>query len=647
MIFVRSLLGLGRIPSDRTSASKWLARHNIPTFRLPVNGGEAEAVELAQLPSDVRLAYLRREIEELYLDPGTYDDAAHDDFWQASPSRRERAERKAAVARLLVALGLRVPWTERLALVHERFGVEGHSKPRLKAILRAVRGVDPINFAPALLDKYQGAERSAEISRDAWRFFLTTIRDAGPDFPLKQAWRDTRDVAAKTGWAWPSPSTVYRRWQELPEAQRLAARIGRAEAVKRLAIPATRDKTTIGPLEWVSLDGRTKDFWTDFGDGRAMRATFLALVDVASNYVLDWELATSENAAATVRLIKRTCGKYGTFDRLYTDNGAAFAGHLVAGGNVFRFRNGGKKPEGVQPPGICQIMGIQLHFATPGNGQAKIAERTFATLSRVIDDRPEFKGAHAGHKPGASPGADVKPIPLETALRVIEREVRRHNSEQGRRSHGARGRSYEQAFREGLADRVTRRPTARQLYLAGLIYTPVAVDRFGQVRRNGWAYGGPSTQEKLLPYHGTGKRILLGRDPDDFSTPALAFDENGHLICEGIEPVKAGAYGSVDGIRDAARNRKAAREAVAAGEAENDRMKRKDFERALAALDGPDPEPFEGAKDVVKGQFNSPIKATLKPPKPKRQAKPKSVLTEELMAELDRVNGIERSRYGR
>lgn len=640
MIFAKSLLGLGGVPSDRTSASKWLARHGVRTFRVPVNGGEAEAVELMQLPGDVRLAYLRREIEELHLDPGTFDDAAHDEFWQASPSRRERAERKAAVARLLVALGSRVPWTERLALVHEQFGAEGHSKPRLKAILSAVRGVDPINFAPALLDKYQGAERSAEIGRDAWRFFLTTIRDAGPDFPLKQAWRDTRDIAAKSGWAWPSYPTVFRRWQELPEAQRLAARIGRAEAVKRLAIPAARDKTSIGPLEWVSLDGRTKDFWVDFGDGRAVRATFLALVDVASNHVLDWELATSENAAATVRLIKRTCEKYGIFDRLYTDNGAAFSGHLVAGGHVFRFRNGGTTPEGVQPPGICQIMGISLHFATPTNGQAKIAERTFATLSRVIDDRPEFKGAHAGHKPGASPGADVKPVPLETALRVIEREARRHNSEPGRRSQGARGRSYEQAFREGLADRVTRKPTARQLYLAGLVYHSVAVDKKGQVRRNGWAYGGPSTQEELLRFHGDGQRILLGRDPDDFSAPALAFDENWKLICEGIEPVKAGAYGNVDGIRDAARNRKAASKAAAAGEAANDYLNREAFEAALAALDGPDPEPFEGAKDVVKGQFGGPLQ-------PKRKARPKSVLTDEVIAEFDRVNGIDWSRYGR
>lgn len=213
-----------------------------------------------------------------------------------------------------------------------------------------------------------------------------------------------------------------------------------------------------------------------------------------------------------------------------------------------------------------------MHFALPGNGQAKIAERTFATLSRVIDDRPEFKGAHAGHAPGASPGAKVRPVPVQVAMDVVKREVLRHNRETGRRAQGAQGRSYEQVFRDGLAIRVMRKPMARQLYLSGLIYSPIAVDRFGMVKKHGWIYGSPQTQDVLLRFHGKGQRILLGRDPDDFSAPAIAFDDNGDLICEGIEPVQVGAYGSVDGIRTAARNGKAARAtpALVSGD-ENDR----------------------------------------------------------------------------
>ncbi len=279
-------------------------------------------------------------------------------------------------------------------------------------------------------------------------------------------------------------------------------RYGRDVAHKRLSQPALRDKTTIRALDYVSLDGRTLDFWTVMSDGRAVRLTMLALVDVASNMVLGYELAWSENAVDTVRLIRRTCETYGIFDQLYTDNGSAFAGHLVAGGAMHRFRNSGSKVAGIKPVGICHHLGIKVRFALPGNAQAKIAERCFASLSRVIDDRPEFRLAHAGHNPGAAPDSKVQPVPFDVVQVVIRREVERYNREAGRRSHGAAGRSYRQVFEDGLAARIVRRPSARQLYLASLIYKPVSVDRYGQVTVDKWVYGSPGTQAELLPYHG-------------------------------------------------------------------------------------------------------------------------------------------------
>ena len=94
----------------------------------------------------------------------------------------------------------------------------------------------------------------------------------------------------------------------------VAARHGREATVKRITIPTVRDKTSISPLEWVSLDGRTQDFWVEFGDGRAVRPVMMVLIYVASNMVLGWELAETENAAGTVRVIKRVCETYGIFD---------------------------------------------------------------------------------------------------------------------------------------------------------------------------------------------------------------------------------------------------------------------------------------------------------------------------------------------
>lgn len=615
---ISQLLKAGRIPSTRKGAIQWFRREGIPL----VETKAGFAVEISLLGDAERIAFLERQADDLSLELGSYDETAHEQYMQATASRRERAEKKAEIARYLVSLGDDLVWREREALVQERFGKKGNSDQRLKALLKRVEGIDPINFAPALLDSYDKGHRPRSvITPEAWRFFMTTITKAAPDFPLAQAHRDTRDAGKKKGWTVPSYPTFHRRWSDLPFVEQQLARYGRDETLKGLTIPARRDKTTILPLQWVSLDGRTQDYWVDFGDGRPVRPVMLALIDVASNIVLGWELVPTENAAGTVRVIKAVCEKHGIFDNLYTDNGSAFAGHLVAGGNGFRFRNGGTKSDKVQPLGICKQMGIQLTFALPTNAQAKIAERVFAALSRVIDDRPEFAGCHAGHNPGASPNAKVKPVSIEKARQVVDREVERFNRERGRRSQGANGRSYQQVFDGGLTHRIRRQPTKQQLYLAGLIFTPVTVNRYGQVQQSNWVYGDHTTQESLIRYaRGNAKnrkggvQILLGRDPNDLSAPAIAYDADGNFICDQIQPIQAGQYDSVDGIREAKRNRKAAQKAVQTAETATNLLKDQEYEAAMAALDTQPNEPQPKLDQVVAPRFGAPLNS-----KPKQE----------------------------
>lgn len=275
---VFDLQGVGRIPSSKPAALAWLRKFSLSHRK----DGQRLLFDISSLPQEERSAYSLREIEAAGLPAGVHDEAAHDRFAEATPAMQAVALRKAEIARFLVKGGastksLPGPLCD---ATREKFGADGTAKMTLRRILRAVDGVDPINFAPALAPSYARKGAGAvEISEEAWAFFMTTIRDAGPQLPLKQAWRDVRDVASKHGWQWATYQTAWRRWDALPEAQKLVARFGREEAVNRLAMPIRRGKTTIKSLEVVSLDGRTQDFWVDFGDGKAVRPVMLALVD--------------------------------------------------------------------------------------------------------------------------------------------------------------------------------------------------------------------------------------------------------------------------------------------------------------------------------------------------------------------------------
>jgi len=198
LITARAIAGMGGVPASKPACLAWLKRHNVPEVQ---SEGQALLFRLSDLPEAVRLAYAARRSQELGLEVGAYDDAAHKALMQAPASLRDGAERRAELARFLVALPEDMSLADKVRAAQAAFGAEGTSKASVKRLLKTVAGVDPINFAPSLLPRYRGGRDGAPMSPEAWAFFMTTIRDAGPQFPLRQAWRDVRDVARKRGWA--------------------------------------------------------------------------------------------------------------------------------------------------------------------------------------------------------------------------------------------------------------------------------------------------------------------------------------------------------------------------------------------------------------------------------------------------------------
>lgn len=197
-------------------------------------------------------------------------------------------------------------------------------------------------------------------------------------------------------------------------------------------------------------------------------------------------------------------------------------------------------------------------------------------------------------------------------------------------------------FMDGLATRIVCNPTVAQAYLASLVYTPASVHRWGRLHIDNWTYGGPETQQELLSWHGKGP-ILIGRDPDNFDAPAVAFDAQGKLICKGIAPVKGHVYDSVNGAREAARNRKAARDAINQAEAANKYLDDMAFGAVLDDLPMPDaPPPGKPAK-VVGGKFGGlqPKRQAVVPQlEPETRPRRKSYLTPEMLENLDQSIGF-------
>ncbi len=615
MIPLRSLLGLAGVPSHRTSASDWCTRNSVRTTLQAGKGGATEFVNLSDLPEEVRRAWLDRTADELGLEPGTYDAAAHAALLEATPTARDRAEKKAAIVRFLIARRKHgMTRAEAHAAVRAAFGAEFTSAASLDRMTMRVAGVDPVNYAPALLDDYSrdGAPRVA-VRAEAWATFEGIVKGSFNTHRMTAAYNDAAELAKRKGHPWPSISTIMRRFRELPLAEQLALRFGEEEARKRLYQSQRRNTSGLRAMQWVALDGRTVDVWVRWSDGSIIRPTVLGLVDVASGKVLGIEIARSENAQALAALERRVFKRFGAPDNLLTDNGAAFSGHIHAGRVAHKHRNKGRRKIDREPPGLHMLLGFKLHFALPKNAQAKLMERKFADMSREIDTCPEFMGAHAGSHPGERPEGTITPVELVDFASVYDRRVAAYNARTGRRSQGclsSKTSSYDAAFAALSEGRIFRPIDDFQLRLATMEWTLSTVQRDGRVRgKDGWFYGedlDDGSQDKLLRFEG--REVFVGTDPLDRSKPALVWDpETDLIIKDGVHAVIEGKFGDAEGARRAARTRQHVRKKVK-------RAAQIDAEAAKAELsgiysdllddDGPD-------ASVVAPNFKQPIRRAI------------------------------------
>ena len=280
ILHVANLVGIEGLPSSPFGIRKWLVRKAVPI----TGEGKRFTFHLSDLPAPVRRAVLEREAERAGLEPGVYDEEAHEELMGATPGMRAKAERLAEIA--LFVLARRNAWLSRaevFAAARAQFGADCTSDASLDRLSRRVDGVDPVNFAPALLDGYSraGAPKTT-ISHEAWAVFEGGLKAAFKTHRIIALYNDVAALAKVNGWAWPSYPTIQRRLKALPLAERIALREGRDAAHKALYQAQLRDSSGLRAMEWVVLDGRTVDVWVTWEDGAVIRPTVIGLVDQAS-----------------------------------------------------------------------------------------------------------------------------------------------------------------------------------------------------------------------------------------------------------------------------------------------------------------------------------------------------------------------------
>lgn len=474
---VGQLAGLPGMPSTKRRVRARALRERWPWRERNGRGGGRE-YPLSALPEATQLALAQRMLQECAPQTDEAPPALNpaqaltlgERYERGTYKQKERAQRKLAAVLAyhdLVEGGTLHPVA--LASAARQAQVSDDS---LRRWLQAVEGAAREQWLYLLFGAHAGGAREVEIPTVAWQMLVADyLRPERPS--IASCLRRLERAAQKEGWELPHPRTIERRLQALPRAVRVLARHGR-KAAAQMYPAQQRDKRALTALQILNGDGYKHNLWVRFPDGEIVRAKTWVWQDVYSNRVLAWRVDKSEHTDVIRLSFGDVVERYGLPEAIVVDNTMAAANKVMTGGTRTRFRFK-VKPE--EPLGVFPLLGVQVHWATPGHGQAKPVERVFGVggVGEYIDRAPDFAGAWTGASTLDKPEYDGKTraVELSDLERVIEREIAAWNAQPGRRSAVAQGRSYDEVFRASYESAPIRRATDAQRRLWLLATEPV------------------------------------------------------------------------------------------------------------------------------------------------------------------------------
>ncbi|MEO0999844.1 MAG: transposase domain-containing protein [Pseudomonadota bacterium] len=416
--------------------------------------------------------------------------------------------------------------------------------------------------------------------------------------------------------------------RNVPRVTQVFAREG-YEGLMRCFPPQVRSRAELHALALVNADVHKFDVFVRWSDGSVVRPQMIAFQDVFSGKILSWRVDLTPNKVAVMSAFGDLVEEYGIPGAVLFDNGREFANKWLTGGVPTRFRFKVREDD---PLGVLPQLGIGVHWATPGHGQAKPIERAFRDLADDVARDPRFAGAYVGHHPGAKPANyGSRAVPQDQFLAVLAEGIDAHNAREGRRAAVCAGRSFDETFAASYEVAPVRKATEaqRRLWLMGQ-ETPKLHARHGRITLHGSTYW----SEWMTEF--AGQKLIARFDPSNLHAGLHLYAlEGGYLGFARCE--EAAGFLDLDAAqalaREQARFRRAHRKLLAA-------------ERPLAARDvgaaldrlGRDPAPAAEAK-VVRPTFGGrDQEALVAPPKPpRRMTDAERAEHEAAIAELDQL----------
>lgn len=410
-------------------------------------------------------------------------------------------------------------------------------------------GLDRSDWLAALAPSYKNTNSLADCHPLVWNAITADwLRPEKPS--LSSCYRRIRKVASKNGWLpIPSEPAIRRRIKsEIPVGVITLARDGRDKA-KTLYPAQKRTRTHFHAMQAVNMDGHKFDVFVKLGDGRITRVQLLGLQDLYSGMILAWRLSETENKETVRLVIGDMVERHGIPEKIWLDNGRAFASKWISGRMPNRFRFTIRDED---PQGILVTLGVEIHWTTPYSGQSKPIERAWRDLAENIAKHPFCAGAYTGNSPDAKPeNYGNAAIPIEDFRDHVAREIEEHNSRAGRRAAACQGRSFVETFKASLAEPTTlvRWPTAEQRSLWLLAADKVTAKKgSGEIE----FYDNRYWSQELNAY--AGKKLVVRFDPDRLQDAIKVYTLDDRLICE-ASCIAATGFDDADAARTHARDR--------------------------------------------------------------------------------------------